>query len=48
MKTVEIVFALFITAAIINVLVNGRNTADVINAGGTQVNNILGTLTRAN
>ena len=44
-NTVQVIFALLITAAIVNVLVNGQNTASVINAGGGQVNSILGTLT---
>lgn len=45
MKASEWIFGALIGAAIVNVLVNGKNnTAGVINAGGTQVNSIFKTL----
>ena len=46
MGWVQAIFGLLIGAAIVNVLVNGQNTANIINAGGSQVNTILGTLTK--
>ena len=46
MGWIQGIFGLLIGAAIVNVIVNGQNTANVINAGGSQVNSILGTLTK--
>lgn len=48
LKPVEVIFGLLITAAIVNVLVNGRNTAGVISAGTSGTNDILKTLTAVN
>jgi hypothetical protein len=45
MKPAEYIFGLLIFAAIVNVLVNGRNTVPIINATAGGTNQILGTLT---
>ena len=48
MRAVDYIFALIIGGLCLNVLVNGKNTAGVINAGGTQLTNIFGTITKSN
>ena len=46
-SVVEVIAGLLITAAIVNVIVNGRNSVGVIKAGFGGTNEILGTLTTA-
>lgn len=44
MHTLQAVLTLVILAAIVNVVLNSQNTPQVVNAAGTQSNNILQTL----
>lgn len=48
MNWIEAIAGLLVAAAIVNTLVNGRNTAGVITAGGNSTANILSALTKSN